>query len=1153
MSEFMANLLSLITAVCVLVAGPSLGQCQMKETPRNEEDEGVLPKGHDGKTLNLDFETGTLWDWTVEGDAFSTLPIRGDEVKDRLGLLQSGFQGRYWVGSFHGRGDESHGTLTSVPFKVSHPWATFLVGGGNRADTGVEIVRRDTNAVIHREPGTDVEDMQRVAVDLTAHLGKEIVVRVVDRNSGPWGHINFDDFRFHAKKPSIKPLMTQFEDRYAEGKRAFQAGEYSKAKVLLRETVVARERKYLSSQRPQDAALLAEVLYDWAELCLFFDPAAGLPAAFEAVRMRQDSNASASAEEAEARLLLAKHFLVNDSQDEALRQGVHCQRIYEQLRKDSFPVREAFSSFPHLMSYFPISIRFVNRLQEPVEIMWLNGSSRKTYKVLQPNKAHDIQTYVGNRWIVVGADNQVVGTYRANLYPTVHVVAASPAPANAKELVLPAPTQLHAGIMAANEGRMAEAESHFRAYAKVRPLPGDDRLQRLEFARWHTEMARIERVRKRPQEAMKHAKQAESIWKLASRHEPFIESYKTELEIGLAEWMLGNRNAAENRFANAKAIRRRIHPDNRIGEPRTHQELALAFHQIAENGAADSHARLATMESIAFLNARSDRTSAANQIRCFRSILECIVPHVAYDIKANRTPAEIYETVIQWKGINTVRECASRRAWFALYATDPETAELVRKLRDVTCRLAASQTAIPDMAASDKHSAETYRLYDEWDQLQYPLRGKTLEYERKHPSPAITVADIQSQLPPKTALLEYVGYSEPADGRARNWKIAAFVVTQKDVHLVELSFATELRSAIDEFETQIRRGSIKTDEQSAAMRLRNALWAPVEPHLRGIKNVLLAPDLDVCKVTFAALPSADGKRHLVEDYAFTHVNLMREVGRQLKEPAWKPGSGTKMLAFGDVDFGQPKADAGDTPKSIRRLGRLGFDGLWSSLPGTRREVEAIEKLFKQALPQASFRFLRGKEASADHFREYAPQSEILHLATHGYTVQNANLQPNVCTGIVFAGINENGREDESVITALEMMNFDLSKVRLAVLSACESGTGLLTAQGEGILGPHRTLQMAGVQSIIASRWKVDDEATRLLMERFYENLLAKKLGVGESLREAQVWLMREGKSAMTESTLRGIARLYPRDPEAAPDNRLPPSLWAPFVLHGDWR
>src|SRR5207248_1114717 len=44
-----------------------------------------------------------------------------------------------------------------------------------------------------------------VTVDLTPHQGREILIRLVDRRSGGWGHINFDDFRFHATQPAVPP------------------------------------------------------------------------------------------------------------------------------------------------------------------------------------------------------------------------------------------------------------------------------------------------------------------------------------------------------------------------------------------------------------------------------------------------------------------------------------------------------------------------------------------------------------------------------------------------------------------------------------------------------------------------------------------------------------------------------------------------------------------------------------------------------------------------------------------------------------------------------------------------------------------------------------------------------------------------------------
>src|SRR5436305_9124975 len=103
-------------------------------------DIGVLPLGADGKPLNLDFETGDLRDWTAEGDAFKGQPIKGDTVVKRRADSRSEHQGEYWIGGFEKFGDKPQGTLTSAPFKVTHRWGAFLVGGGPHESTCVELV-----------------------------------------------------------------------------------------------------------------------------------------------------------------------------------------------------------------------------------------------------------------------------------------------------------------------------------------------------------------------------------------------------------------------------------------------------------------------------------------------------------------------------------------------------------------------------------------------------------------------------------------------------------------------------------------------------------------------------------------------------------------------------------------------------------------------------------------------------------------------------------------------------------------------------------------------------------------------------------------------------------------------------------------------------
>jgi len=127
--------------------------------------EGALPTGADGKPLNFDFETGTLKDWTATGDAFKDQPIKGDTVFPRRADNHSRHQGQYWIGGFERFGDKPTGTLTSVPFKVTHRWASFLVGGGPYENTCVELVRKDTGKLVSRTSGIAEENLRRVACE----------------------------------------------------------------------------------------------------------------------------------------------------------------------------------------------------------------------------------------------------------------------------------------------------------------------------------------------------------------------------------------------------------------------------------------------------------------------------------------------------------------------------------------------------------------------------------------------------------------------------------------------------------------------------------------------------------------------------------------------------------------------------------------------------------------------------------------------------------------------------------------------------------------------------------------------------------------------------------------------------------------------------
>jgi putative membrane-bound dehydrogenase-like protein len=197
---------------------PALALCALSWSLRAAEIHGILPAGADGRAMNLDFETGDMRDWTASGEAFKGQPLKGDVVNARRKDMKSGHQGQYWINSFERGGDPLQGTLTSAPFKVTQPWAAFLVAGGPYENTRVELVRKEDSAVIFKTSGFDgatfkksnnaSEELRPVVADLREQQGKEIFIRVVDKQDGHWAHINFDDFRLYAEKPVFAQVDT---------------------------------------------------------------------------------------------------------------------------------------------------------------------------------------------------------------------------------------------------------------------------------------------------------------------------------------------------------------------------------------------------------------------------------------------------------------------------------------------------------------------------------------------------------------------------------------------------------------------------------------------------------------------------------------------------------------------------------------------------------------------------------------------------------------------------------------------------------------------------------------------------------------------------------------------------------------------------------
>ena len=164
----------------------------------------LAPTTKEGRPLNLGFESGDLRDWTATGTAFNGQPIMRGSVAAQRPEMKSQPTGNSWIGGFEKLGDDAKGTLTSAPFLVNQPWASFLVGGGPWPETRVELIDTATSKVFFKISGTETEALRPVVVELKGLVGKEIQVRLVDERTGHWGHINFDDFRLH----TVRPIFT---------------------------------------------------------------------------------------------------------------------------------------------------------------------------------------------------------------------------------------------------------------------------------------------------------------------------------------------------------------------------------------------------------------------------------------------------------------------------------------------------------------------------------------------------------------------------------------------------------------------------------------------------------------------------------------------------------------------------------------------------------------------------------------------------------------------------------------------------------------------------------------------------------------------------------------------------------------------------------
>lgn len=284
----------------------------------------------------------------------------------------------------------------------------------------------------------------------------------------------------------------------------------------------------------------------------------------------------------------------------------------------------------------------------------------------------------------------------------------------------------------------------------------------------------------------------------------------------------------------------------------------------------------------------------------------------------------------------------------------------------------------------------------------------------------------------------------------------------------------------------------KEDVEAAADALGAWLLAPLAEELGETDVVVLCPSGSLRALPLALL--RHGGQPLVATHAVvrvTHVGSLRRHGAA-EAPLRLDGGG--LLLVGNPD---------------------------GSLPGAEEEVRAIG----DRLPGSTA--LIGSAATRGALVAHLEGKRALHLATHGVLDMR---QPDRSHLVLAPGEGSDGRLGYPEIPGLAPW---LGDVRLVVLSACESARPVDKPKGgEGepvvsIQGLSAQFRRAGVETLVATLWKVDDRATQRLMGRFYDELAA-GTDPARALQRAQQ--------------------------ELAADAELGhPFFWGAFVVAGDWR
>lgn len=395
-----------------------------------------------------------------------------------------------------------------------------------------------------------------------------------------------------------------------------------------------------------------------------------------------------------------------------------------------------------------------------------------------------------------------------------------------------------------------------------------------------------------------------------------------------------------------------------------------------------------------------------------------------------------------------------------------------------------------------------------------------------------TWPQVQQKLKPGEAAIEYI-FSDSITG-------ALVMLPQDKPRYVPLINSDLLYKQLDELGSYSMNEMTMLLYEEDSLHLYDKLWKPLERELQGITTVYFSPSGFLNQLAFAAFKCDDGS-YLSDRY---ELHQMLSTGNLIHKKRdvspIKSASLFGAVCYSSSQVAFTKQDC-NAPTSIddQRGAIVDDDEAFGYLPYTLQEVEDVQRfLMSQKIETEKY---TATDATEQNFRKTSKGSpDVIHLSTHGFffyddeqVLENKFLARFPSTrfyslqrsGLAFERANltwtghvDRPEDNDGILTANEVAQLNLDHTRLAVLSACRTAVGHYSK--EGVYGMHRGFKQAGVKSILATLWNVNDKSTARLMELFYEK-----------------WLSGTPMQQSLNKSVKELRKEYPS-----------PFYWAPFVL-----